>query len=904
MNWKSTILFLAILYSHSTFLVNSVRIPPRFSRNSKSTVSNTTETVRTTTTATTNGNQSSDNEEKLDETFKKIMKTTTESIIETTLNPTHKIQPTVLPYSNRRAYSNPHILHKSLNKVNQTSAVKPSPKNIGSTKLNSNTDDYDTLHMGVAVPLTQEDLEREIASNIPAATNVHSKLIETSTPKGSLSTWILLNQNEQNDKRMTPTPIPLHKEAKVEKIQKPKISTTMKPKYKPSSSNGSVKPSQKPNAKVTKIPSLLEENNKKVKIPNEKLTAAPTARPTKQTTVKTIGETLAKKIVKKASATMAPTVKTPKTKATTTTTTTTEPPSSSTELIETTPEPPVEVSSTTVESTTFLIMEPKDADFDLPADRSPGTTKKPKKNKSKKNKNKNELSKKPSKLSSTTNKEKPLATKIYNYLAREVMPTVGMGLVGLTVAAGLATYFLAPFGALRRSYEITDRKDELPPFPNDEYAPKEGATEEENYSQIVAPNSPYRNSIRYTLRQPGPNLGPRPMGKFVQGPVPPAQYRIRNVAPPNYPAISQPQYNGYGPNPLQRRDQYPQQFYRYTNDPQDMYRQSTYLQAYQEQQLEKEKLLQEQLLLQQQQQPQQDSAGDQLDNMPDDQHNMMDQHIEQTVGDSYFPEGDTHYYENHQPSYSDIRQSFIEKNVQPGMVFSENPYQDLQSTSMQINSNDKSSEPEKSFQTESNSLPMIVTPEPNIADNIMITNENMPEDNILRRRSQFIVGSIQTSTAENDQATSKEITVEAVPEHGPRRRRRKRDVYYQRDTSENEIDTEFNTNQMGSQSMNVYKPENSNIVINTTPKYPSIKTTVRPYRDATRAVQTTISEISAVIPKYLRAFERLINELRIISNHAIHNNNNKNNSYTNNVNLDKNPSQNSPATSNSQTNQH
>ena len=58
-------------------------------------------------------------------------------------------------------------------------------------------------------------------------------------------------------------------------------------------------------------------------------------------------------------------------------------------------------------------------------------------------------------------KERPLSTRIYNYLAREVMPSVGVGLLGLMVTAGLAGLIMYPFGgglAKRRTYE-----EELPP---------------------------------------------------------------------------------------------------------------------------------------------------------------------------------------------------------------------------------------------------------------------------------------------------------------------------------------------------------------------------------------------------------------------------------------------------------
>jgi len=52
---------------------------------------------------------------------------------------------------------------------------------------------------------------------------------------------------------------------------------------------------------------------------------------------------------------------------------------------------------------------------------------------------------------------RPLSTRIYNYLSREIMPSMGVGLVGLVLTAGLAGLLLYPFGgvvpAARRTYE-------------------------------------------------------------------------------------------------------------------------------------------------------------------------------------------------------------------------------------------------------------------------------------------------------------------------------------------------------------------------------------------------------------------------------------------------------------------
>lgn len=91
-----------------------------------------------------------------------------------------------------------------------------------------------------------------------------------------------------------------------------------------------------------------------------------------------------------------------------------------------------------LETSTFLIMEPKDADFNLPADRSPSKATPTKKavktstaTKNKKKKiaavgtNSTRIKKKSDKKNSHTKlssktPEKPITTQIYNYLAREV----------------------------------------------------------------------------------------------------------------------------------------------------------------------------------------------------------------------------------------------------------------------------------------------------------------------------------------------------------------------------------------------------------------------------------------------------------------------------------------------------
>lgn len=119
------------------------------------------------------------------------------------------------------------------------------------------------------------------------------------------------------------------------------------------------------------------------------------------------------------------------------------------------------------DTTTVLTSELKSGELELPpstanSKKSRRPTNKKKKDKNRRKRpsadNKIDIENKTKVANKVSQKEKPISTQIYNYLAREVMPTVGVGLVGLVVTAGLASYFLYPFSGFRRSYEI-DRKD-------------------------------------------------------------------------------------------------------------------------------------------------------------------------------------------------------------------------------------------------------------------------------------------------------------------------------------------------------------------------------------------------------------------------------------------------------------
>lgn len=345
---------------------------------------------------------------------------------------------------------------------------------------------------------------------VQAETDMIDRTTKTTTDNG-LSTWILLNNVASTTTTPKTTTTPATTTKKITKKPQFQLKSTLKSTVKTTTIRPEIKDK----------PSIIRKN---------KNTKKPTPSPTSVSTTLSIFETK------------------PTRKPTTTTKTTTIRP--------------------TVETTTFLILEPKDADFDLPQDRSPGTTKKPKRkpltkgtNSKKKNQVKVAGEKKPSK--GPGSQDKPLTTKIYNYLAREVMPTVGVGLVGLTVAAGLATYFLGPFGALRRSYDnASDRKDDF--YRNDDEYGGSGQSEEEVFGKVIAgmpANSPYRNSMKYNqnvyhrsnqpIQRPSSSSGIR----IVQ--APPQHYRVRN--------------NGYVQNHMPsymstKRNDDRTQIYRYNSD--------------------------------------------------------------------------------------------------------------------------------------------------------------------------------------------------------------------------------------------------------------------------------------------------------------------------------------------------
>lgn len=444
-------------------------------------------------------------------------------------------------------------------------------------------------HPGVAEPLTWQQLERELAND--------QKLRDSSTSKEGISTWILLSGSDQTQPASSPTPSATTIAAQVDKLEIQVPSVTTEP---PRRNNFRFQESQQ--SKLDKIGKIRQAIERRKGMPEKKNKPAGSSSTSTSTTTESIelnkptaaiNET---KFVRRKNPSFVQISKNNKRKPGSSTTTTTS-------------DKPHDEEMTTIvsyihglynteeesgETTTpvpFLVLEPKDADFDLPQDRSPGhPTKKPKRpavgtKTKKKNGNKQGNKKTPTnKIALNKQKEKPMSTKIYNYLSREVMPTVGVGLVGLVVTAGLASYFFGPLGALRRSYDDAmdrqDTGDSIYAINSDEYAsgnPDSGQNEEEVFGKFIAgmPANYMPKYVRYYQPQgPQPSYlqGHGPQGHNPQGHQYPNQRRVygpNNGQPANGPKYNpQQQYfrnrNGaefpkVSPSPHYNPVQYPQQ---------------------------------------------------------------------------------------------------------------------------------------------------------------------------------------------------------------------------------------------------------------------------------------------------------------------------------------------------------
>ncbi|XP_031638578.1 uncharacterized protein LOC116350783 [Contarinia nasturtii] len=404
-------------------------------------------------------------------------------------------------------------------------------------------------HPGIAEPLTWQQLESEMSM-------VDQNLKDSSTSKDGISTWILLSGSDKQPSMVaTPATTTI---AHVEKVD----IKDDRQNYRFGHADKIVKPVKNRESVENKKP----KPDKKNKIPTS--TAAPkTTSPLSTTSgILTASDFMSTEQKNRRKGPMVVKAGEHKLRRKLSTTTTAAPIISH-EKVDNMP-----VSAEVIETTTpvsFIVLEPKIAGFDLPQDRSPGTTSK-KPSKSNANKNKRKPAKK-NKVTAVTktplkNKDKPISTTIYNYLSREVMPSVGILGAGILLT-GIASYFLSPFGALRRSYdEATDRQDNVDSIysvNNEEYASAgsdSGQHEEEVFSKFLQ-GMPYRDVPRYVKyfkpdqQHPNQAMGPNhAMGPYRQ------QVRVQpqasNVVPKyspymRYRTAPSPHYNSAQYNPQQ-----------------------------------------------------------------------------------------------------------------------------------------------------------------------------------------------------------------------------------------------------------------------------------------------------------------------------------------------------------------
>ncbi|XP_054261802.1 mucin-5AC-like [Macrosteles quadrilineatus] len=358
-------------------------------------------------------------------------------------------------------------------------------------KTHITTEEFVPLGKGEAIPLDPDNTHSYQVTNTQ-----HVKVSTAeSTPASGISTWILLNGSEQSTQAsqkkqptkplsVVSTPVPLKK-----KQPKP-TQETSKPTYEALKNNTPVKVENKQAATITKVdnPKKTQSVNQEplVKIPAVMLQDAKFKNKTpvivgkvpSSASTKNKSEVVA--TFKKGNATIVPVnpgkvealapqsvrrkvTVVPTTSTTAATTLQTSKPHYQYEMVPTTS---VVVHTDIVEAeTTEEVGTTELPTTTTKRTRKPGTKKK------KKNKNRRRRpAKKPegvveSKVTEENNStriapngSRPLSTRIYNYLSREIMPSVGVGIVGLVLTAGLAGLLLYPFGgpvAARRTYEKT-----------------------------------------------------------------------------------------------------------------------------------------------------------------------------------------------------------------------------------------------------------------------------------------------------------------------------------------------------------------------------------------------------------------------------------------------------------------
>ncbi|XP_041981415.1 uncharacterized protein LOC121734853 [Aricia agestis] len=376
------------------------------------------------------------------------------------------------------------LLDKPQNKTSDTPVVPdtripPKLKTQIAQKLKVKTrhddgiDGEENSHAGIAVPVSVEELESE---NMEAAS-------ESSTTHEGISTWILVSN-------------PANKESTSGATEPTKIDEKK----------------QKPNA----------SKNKNKRPQNNKVSAKrPIIGSTNKSDLVAGGSAINENVYNKLKDTVLSNVQKNKNNAKTTTVSTTtamtsESPTTTVKKINKKNKNKQKLTTTTTEAaiasdSAILPMEAKEQEIELEISTPATTTKKPKRSSTrKKTKTKKRKTAKPKQETTTAvttqvktaNKTKstklhkkpsatdtgPITTQIYNYLSREVMPSVGVGVIGLAGLLGIAGYFLYPFTGtpVRRTFEV-DKKDDIYKHNAEEYANDgNGQPEEEMLGTVLA----------------------------------------------------------------------------------------------------------------------------------------------------------------------------------------------------------------------------------------------------------------------------------------------------------------------------------------------------------------------------------------------------------------------------------
>ncbi|KAG7301876.1 hypothetical protein JYU34_013283 [Plutella xylostella] len=382
--------------------------------------------------------------------------------------------------------------------------VPPKVKNqVNKQKVKTRNEDteVENSHVGIAVPVSMEELEME--------NKIKDISSESSTSNQGISTWILLSNPTPKDNVSSSTTEPTKPE-EPQKKQKPNQNKnkTKRPQQKPTTKRPLVASANKSDLVaggsaindnvLNKLKDTVLSNVQKNKnTVTQKTTTTTTTTTTAAPEITTKKEELTKtpiSVVPVVKVTSKPTKKKNKLKNKVTTTTTTEAP--------------------IVHESAMLPMEAKEQEIELEISTPASSTKKPKRSSTKRKKNKTKKRKTsvtkqeaasipevkkpektelkaPSKTKKTNKNEKkpenPISTQIFSYLSREVMPSVGVGVIGLAGLVGIASYFLYPFATpVRRTFEV-DKKDDLYRHNAEEYASEgNGQAEEDMLGTVLA----------------------------------------------------------------------------------------------------------------------------------------------------------------------------------------------------------------------------------------------------------------------------------------------------------------------------------------------------------------------------------------------------------------------------------